>query len=89
MNPDKNRGMEVAARGEAIYAERIRSLLPPDAHGKFVVIDIETGDFEIADDDMTATKRMLERSPGENLYGLRVGYRAAYRMGARFKFIDG
>jgi hypothetical protein len=72
---------EVAARGEAIYAQRIRALVE-DAHkGKFVLIDIETGDYEVDADDLAATKRALAKRPEAILYGLRIGSPAAYRLG--------
>lgn len=76
---------EVAARGEAIYAEQLRGLVEAGNNGKFLVLDIETGDYEIDADDLQATLRMLSRRPAAVLYGLRIGYPAAYRLGGRFK----
>ena len=74
---------EFSARGEAIYREKIRSLVEPQEHGKFVVIDVETGDYELDANDATATKRLQKRRPEAVIYGLRVGYRAAYSFGGR------
>ncbi len=39
---------EITARGEAIYREQIRNLVETTEKRKFVVIDIETGDYEVA-----------------------------------------
>ncbi len=75
---------EVAARGEAIYEQQIRGKIEAEHKGKFVVIDIETGAYEIDADDLAATKRALAKRPGAVLYGLRIGYPAAYRLGGRF-----
>jgi hypothetical protein len=72
---------EVAARGEAIYEQKIRPQVESAAQGKYVVLDIETGQYEVDQDDLAATKRMLAKSPDAVLYGLRVGYPAAYRLG--------
>ena len=72
---------EVAARGEALYADRIRAEVEAAQKGKFVVVDIETGEFEVDADDLAATKRALAKRPGAVLYGLRVGSPAAYRLG--------
>ena len=69
---------EVAARGEAIYRERIQSQLESVKKGNFVVIDIETGDYEIDAGDAAATRRLLNRRPAAVTYGVRVGHRAAY-----------
>ncbi len=72
---------EISARGEAIYREKIRRLVEPQEHGKFVVIDIETGDYELDANDATATRRLQKRRSEAVIYGLRVGYRAAYSTG--------
>ncbi len=69
---------EVTAIGEAIYKEKIRSKVEPAQKGKFVVIDVESGDYEIDTDDASATRRLLKRRPDAVTYGVRVGYRAAY-----------
>ena len=47
-----------------------------------MVIDVETGDYELDANDATATKRLQKRRPEAVIYGLRVGYRAAYSFGA-------
>ena len=69
---------EITALGEAIYKERIRSQVESAEKGKFVVIDVETGDYEIDSDDASATRRLLKRRPDAVTYGVRIGYRAAY-----------
>ena len=75
---------EVAARGEALYEQRIRLYVEATHQGNFVVIDIETGDYEIDADDLAATKRALAKRPDAVLYGLRIGYPTAYRLGGCF-----
>jgi hypothetical protein len=76
---------EVASRGEAIYEERIRPLVAKGNEGKFVIIDIESCDYELDDDDLTATMRLLEKRPEAVIYGLRVGYPAAYDFGGHIR----
>lgn len=51
--------------------------------GKFVVIDIETGLFEMDPDDLAATQRLLAKRPDAVLYGVRIGYPTAYTLGSR------
>lgn len=72
---------QVARRGEAIYEQQIRPRIAGEHHGKFVVIDIEAGAYEIAEDHVAATKRMLGKLPEAVLYGLRIGHPTAYRIG--------
>jgi len=72
---------EVARRGEAMYERQIRARVEPEHRGQFVVIDIETGDYELDADDLVATKRALAKRPEAVLYGLCIGSPAAYRLG--------
>ena len=69
---------EIASRGEAIYREHIQPHTESFTKGTFVVIDVETGDYEIDDWDVAATRRLLARRPNAVTYGVRVGHRAAY-----------
>jgi hypothetical protein len=74
---------EIAARGDAIYESRIRAAVEPEHRGQFVIIDIASGDYEVDCDDLTASNRLLVRHPGALLYGVRVGFPAAYRLGCQ------
>jgi hypothetical protein len=50
-------------RDQTLYDRRLRSLVDtPANHGKQIVIDVETGEFEI-DDGLAASLRMLDRRP--------------------------
>lgn len=71
---------EIAERGEEIFAQQIRANLPADAVGKFVVLDIDSGEYEIDADDLAASNRLLARQPHAVLYGLKIGSSAAYRL---------
>jgi hypothetical protein len=73
---------EVESRGEAIYS-RVRGEVEPGNAGKFFVVDVESGDYEVETDDLEATTRLLARRPHAILYGLRIGHPAAYRLGLR------
>ena len=72
---------EVASRGEAIYKKQIRNKVEPKHKGKFLVIDIETGEYEMNADDLVATKRLLAKHPDAVIYGLQIGSPTAYRIG--------
>ena len=76
----------IAVRGEALYQQNIRDKVESMHKGKFLVIDIETGDYAIADEDLVATDSLLAKRPDATIYGLRIGFPAAYRIG--FKVSD-
>jgi len=74
---------EFARRGEEIYDRNVRPTLRLEDEGRFVAIDVDSGDFEIDRDDYTATERLLGRRRGAQIWLMQVGERAAYRLGAR------
>ncbi len=75
---------EIARRGQEIYDTNLRPLVESKHMGQFLVVDITTGGFEIAEDDLTASDRALAKNPDAVLYGLRIGSPAAYRLGGSF-----
>ena len=75
---------EIGRRGETLYRGKIKPLVDPVHYGKFVVIDVETGDYEIDKRDAVASQRLRERRPEAITYGVRIGFPTAYRMGGRF-----
>lgn len=76
---------EVVDRGEAIYRERLQAHLEPGNIGKFLVIDINTGDYEMGPEYLPLTDAMIEANPSAVLYILKIGYPAAVSMGGRLK----
>ena len=74
---------EIVERGTLIYEQRLRALLEPAHIGKYVVIDVETGDYEVDADHMAASDRAAARRPDAVLYATRVGSRTIARMGGR------
>lgn len=88
MSESKYSTKEVVERGEAIYQEQIRKHVESDHHGEFLVLDILSGEYEIDPEDITATKRLMAKCPDAVIYGLRIGHRAAYRLGGFSKVSD-
>ena len=72
----------VAARGEEIY-QPLRNELESQHKDKIFVVDIETGDYEIDDEDLVATDRLLAKNPDAVTYGLRIGFGPIYKLGFR------
>jgi hypothetical protein len=76
---------EIARRGQGLYDQQIRAEVEADNRGKFLVLDIETGEYEIDEDERVALKRIQTKNPGAALYMLRSGYAAAYRLGGQLR----
>lgn len=74
---------EFARRGDEIYERDIRPYLGADDEGKFVVIDIDTGAYEIDADEVAASDRLLAHHPHAQVWLRQVGSRYARRFGPR------
>ena len=74
---------EFTRRGEEIYRQTVRPVVEAGNNGRIVVIDIETGAYEIADDVLTATNCLYARRPTPQPWAVRIGYPAVYRFGPR------
>ena len=75
---------EIGDRGVAIYTSKLRPLLEPQCHGQFVAIDVETEDYEVADEADEASDRLWERCPNAQILVERIGYPAAFHaLGVR------
>ena len=73
---------EIARLGDRIYERCIRHEVE-DAHdGAFVAIDVESGNWALADSELDAGERLRKRQPDAvNVWLLRVGYRAIGSIG--------
>ncbi|HXY36158.1 MAG TPA: hypothetical protein VEI07_18120 [Planctomycetaceae bacterium] len=85
MAPTKRRYSkeEMARRGDAIYKANVLPRLGPEETGKFAAIDIETGNFEIDVDELTACDRLSARVPDPQIWLVKVGSQYLHRFGGR------
>src|SRR5205823_2471321 len=74
---------EIARHGNEIYRRDIRDKVMPQHKGKFLILDIESGDYEIDTDDLSAEEILRARRPDGVFFGLRIGYTSAYTLDGR------
>src|SRR5438045_4208509 len=74
---------EFARRGDELY-ERILPQLGDEERGRIIAIDIETGEYEIADEVLPASHALLARCPDAQIACLRIGFAGVYRFGVRW-----
>jgi hypothetical protein len=74
---------EFARRGDEIYDREIHPNLTAQDEGKFVLIDIETGAYEIDADEIAASDRLFARHPDAQVWMTLAGSRYARRFGPR------
>src|SRR5262245_51109873 len=73
---------EFARRAKQIYDRDVLPNLTPADDYKLVAIDVDSGGYEIDADDLAACNRLLDRYPDAQIFVLRVGQPAAYRLGS-------
>lgn len=74
---------EIVRRGEEIYDREIRDRVEAGNKGKYLVLDIETSEYEIDKDMLAALDRAKVKHPDPALYILRVGFPAVAKLGGR------
>jgi hypothetical protein len=72
---------EFARRGTELYEQKIRPLVESGHRGRVVAIDIETGDYELADDTLEACQQLIARRPEAQPWCVRIGHRAVEHFG--------
>ena len=72
---------EHARRGTALYEEQVRPQVEAGNSGKVVALDVDTGAFELAEDSLTASQRLLARHPDAQIWCVRIGHPAVHRFG--------
>ena len=74
--------VDVLALGRDLYQNRIRRQITAEK-GDFVVIDVQSGDYEVGELESDAKKRLLKRRPDAITWLERVGYPAPYTMSVK------
>jgi hypothetical protein len=74
---------EFARRAREYYNRFLRDKLEPEHRGKYLALDVETGQYEMDEDEMAAMDRARARMPGKAFFLIRIGHQAAHRLGAR------
>ena len=72
---------EIARLGKEIYERDIRLKVEADHHGEVVAIDVDSGDWAIADTASVAAKQLREQRPDAGVWLMRVGYRTLRHFG--------
>src|SRR4051812_48496583 len=72
---------EFARRGDRLYNEVILTKLSAKDKGKFVAMDIHTGEFVIGRTEMATNNRLRKLLPEAQIWMVRVGYPYIRRLG--------
>jgi hypothetical protein len=78
---------EIARRGKALYERLVREDVEAGGanEGRFLAIDVDSGDYEVADAALRAGAGLRRRRPDAAVYLMRVGRPTTFRLGGRFR----
>ncbi len=71
----------IGDRAEAIYDARIKSELSDEQLGKFLAIEVNTGEYEVGDDALSAMTALHERIAHAEVFLMKHGSMHAYTLG--------
>jgi hypothetical protein len=77
---NKKSPKKIARRSEELYERSVCEMVEPGHDGRFLALDVSSGDHEVADEALSATVRLRERKPDAVLYLMRVSRPVAFRM---------
>ncbi len=81
--PPRRPGEETARLGREIYERDILLQVEADHRGEIVAVDVDSGNWAVADDVIAARERLRSLCPeAVNVLFERVGYRALDSFGA-------
>lgn len=72
---------ETSRIGDEIYNRDIKPVVEPARNGEWVMIDVNTGVWEIDKDEVAAAAKMEARHPDAEVWMVRVGYSYTHRFG--------
>ena len=72
---------EFARRGKELYESKIRPLVEAGNDGRILCIDIESGDYAVADEPLDASQVLIDKNPDAQIWCLRIGHIAVTRFG--------
>lgn len=68
---------KIGGKGNEIF-KKISKELEEDYRGKFVAIEVDSGDYFIGDTSIEASKKAKEEYPDKVFFLGKIGYRAAF-----------
>lgn len=71
----------LVAKGKEMYEAKISRLVEPHEMGKFLALDVTTGDYEIHPTSLgIASEQLRARHPEAIVHSVRIGHPTVYRF---------
>ena len=75
---------KIKAKALDIYHDSIEASITDADKGKFLIIDPQSGDYEVGVNCAEARHRLWERQPNARIYTMKIGYPAPFRATGRY-----
>jgi len=85
MSPQAWSPKAVADAGEQLYLEKYKAEYEQKYHGKFVAIDVNSGEATIADSPDQALEQAKAAHPDGIFHLIRVGFKSAFEIGFTYQ----
>jgi len=72
---------EIIRRGKTLYKQNLRPQVETCNTGKVLIINVETGEYELDTDHLAASDRAAAKYPGAPLYAMQIGAFPLGRLG--------
>lgn len=72
---------EIAERGQERYEQEIRRHVEAVHYGKMLALDVESGEYAVADDSLSALDAIKVRYPDALVHIVRIGFPTAVKIG--------
>ena len=72
---------EIAKKGEEIYQDKLKAQFEPQENGKYLVIEVVSGDCFLGESILEAIEKAKSKYPNRLFYTVRVGYKGIFKMG--------
>ena len=82
-------GEEFERRGQELYETKIRPLVEAGNVGRILAIDIESGDYAVADEPLDACQVLIDKNPDAQIWCLRIGHVEIYTFKSLFQSPSG
>jgi len=74
---------EFARRGDEVYQSSVRPHLQAKDDGSYAAVDIDSGEYELAETEIDACDKLRARRPDAQIRLVRVGSAYLHRFGGR------
>ena len=73
---------QIAELGEKIYKEKLKKELEPTLTGKFLAIEVISGEYFVGDTILEALEKGRKKYSGRLFHTIRIGYEGVFKMGS-------